>query len=196
MIVPYAGPIGAAIMSATSYLIRPTPVFRESYLEALREGFRRGMYPPFGEKDIAAIAAGFEAHLARLDHDGQSPFVENGRTMPSVPSSTFWLVDGAEFIGGVNIRARIDTPSLANFGGHVGYGIRPSMRRRGYGTRQLALALRICRGMGIGIVRISCAEDNTGSRRIIEANGGVLLRRCEPAWYVDHPYLLFDIVLI
>jgi predicted acetyltransferase len=70
------------------------------------------------------------------------------------------------------------------------------MRGRGYGTRQLAMGLQICRGMGIGIVRISCAEDNVASRRIIENNGGVLLRRCEATWYTPHPYLLFEIILV
>jgi predicted acetyltransferase len=183
-------------MSATSYLIRPTPVFRESYLEALREGYRRGAQQTMGDARIIAIAADFEAHLAGLDQDGQSPRVENGRTVPTVPSNAFWLVDGADFIGSVHIRARTSTPSLARYGGHVGYGIRPSMRRKGYGTRILALTLQICRGMGIDIVRLSCAEDNIASRRIIEANGGVFLRRGEPEWFVDHPYLLFEIVLI
>ncbi len=183
-------------MSATSYLVRPTPVFRESYLEALREGFVLGLRPPLEEEEVGAIAAGFEAHIASLDTDGQTQLTMGEHTGPTMPSNTFWLIDRGEFIGSVNIRARIDTPGLAYFGGHVGYGIRPSMRRYGYGTRLLALALQVCRGMGISIVRISCAVHNIGSRRIIEANGGLLLRRCDPAWYADHPYLLFEITLI
>jgi hypothetical protein len=107
MRVPYKGSIGAAIMSATSYLVRPTPVFRESYLEALREGYRRGAQQAMEEARIAAIAADFEAHLDRLDQDGQSPHVENGRTVPTVPSNAFWLVDGANFAGSVHIFARV-----------------------------------------------------------------------------------------
>ena len=89
-------------MTATSFLVRPTPVFRDSYLEALREELRK----PMEDKEIEAIADGFEAHLASLDHDGQTPFTDRGHTGPSVPSNTFWLVDGANFIGSVNIRAR------------------------------------------------------------------------------------------
>ncbi len=183
-------------MTATSFLVRPTPVFRESYLEALREGFGYGTRPALEESGIAAVAAHFEAYLARLDSDGQPPFAGTDRMGPSVPSNTFWLVDGADFIGSANIRARIDTHGLAHFGGHIGYGIRPSMRGKGYGKRLLALALQICRGMGLGIVRISCAATDAASRRIVEANGGMLLRSCEPAWYADHPYLLFEIILI
>ena len=183
-------------MTATSYLIRPTPLFRDSYLAALREGFNGGSARPQDESKIAAIAADFDAHLASLDKDGQTPHEEFGRTLASVPSLTFWLVDGGEFVGAVNIRCSANSHVLARFGGHIGYGIRPSMHRRGYGTRQLALALQICRGMGIGIVRISCAEDNVASRRIIENNGGVVLRHCEAAWYTPHPYLLFEVILV
>jgi predicted acetyltransferase len=183
-------------MTGGSFLVRPHTAFRESYLDALREAFGMGSGPPRAADAIGAIAADFETHLAALDRDGQTSHEEAGRTLPGVPSNSFWLVDGSRFIGSISIRARIDTHVLARFGGHIGYGIRPSMRRKGYGTRQLALALQICRGMGIGTVRIGCAVDNTGSRRVIEANGGILLRRCEPAWYVDEPYLLFEIIVV
>lgn len=183
-------------MTTTSYLVRPTPVFRDSYLAALREGLDRHGEPGKSESEIDAIAADFEAHLASLDKDGQTPLEEFGRTLASVPATTFWLVDGGEFVGVVNIRASTNSHVLARFGGHVGYSVRPSMRRRGYGTHQLALALQICRGMGLGIVRISCAESNAGSRRIIESNGGILLRRCEPSWFHETPYLMFEILLI
>ncbi len=183
-------------MTATSILVRPTAAFRESYLDALREGFNGPNGVPLSSEKIAAIAENFDAYLADLDKDSQSTFEEAGRTLPCVPNNTFWLVDGAGFVAAASIRARIDTHTLAHFGGHVGYGVRPSMHRRGYGTRLFAEALKICRGMGIGIVRVSCAEENTGSRRVIEANGGVLLRRCEAAWYAPRPYLLYEVVLV
>ena len=67
---------------------------------------------------------------------------------------------------------------------------------RGYGRRQLALALDICRGMGIGIARLSCDVDKVASRRVIEANGGVLLRQCAPSWFAEAAYLLYEIPLI
>jgi predicted acetyltransferase len=183
-------------MSATSFLARPSATFIDSYLEALREGFHIGLFPPLDEDAIAEIEVNFTAHLKSLDHDGQSPFEAHGHILPSVPATVFWLIDQGEFIGAVNIRARIDTHVLAHFGGHLGYGVRPSRQRRGYATRQLALALEICRGMGIGIVRVSCAEDNIGSRRAIEANGGVFLHRGEPAWYADEPFLMYEIAVV
>lgn len=182
-------------MIENSVLARPHPAFRVSYVEALREGFVWASRAPLDEAAIAFADSHFPDYLARLDEDGQMP-KPGGPQLSGVPSLTFWLVDGATFIGAVNIRARIDTPSLVHFGGHVGYAVRPSLQGRGYGRRQLALALALCRGMGIGVARLSCAQDNDASRRVIEANGGVLLRACPPAWYAPYPYLLYEIPLL
>lgn len=46
------------------------------------------------------------------------------------------------------------------------------------------------------VVRLSCGEENTGSRRAIEAHGGVFLRRCEASWYADHPYVMDEFRVI
>ena len=179
-----------------SFLVRPTPLFRESYLDALREGLSVGGRRVYDAMEIAAVEQDFAGHLAGLDRDGQSPVAFGERMLPSVPANAFWLIDGEKFIGGISIRARIDTHLLAHFSGHLGYGVRPSMQGRGYGKRQLALALDICRGMGIEIARLSCDVDNVASRRVIEANGGVLLRQCAPSWFAEAPYLLYEIPLI
>jgi predicted acetyltransferase len=48
----------------------------------------------------------------------------------------------------------------------------------------------------IGIARLSCDVDNIASRRVIEANGGVLLRQCAPSWFAEAAYLLYEIPLI
>jgi len=181
----------------TAFLVRPSAAFRDSYIEALREGFTgSGTRPSLPAEEIDAIAADFETHLGFLDRDGRAVHGDRGRVLPGVPSNMFWLVDNGVFIGSISIRARIDTHVLACYGGHIGYGIRPSKRRLGYGNRQLALGLRICRGMGIGVVRISCGDGNVGSRRIIEANGGLFLRRSEHPWFPGEPVLLFDIPLL
>jgi len=183
-------------MSDDSLLVRPHHRFRASYVEALREGFVWAAQAPAQADAIAFADAHFADYLKQLDEDGQWARPGQGPALSGVPSNTFWLVEGEEFIGAVNIRARIDTAPLAHFGGHVGYAVRPSRQRQGHGRRQLALALDICRGMGLGVARLSCAEDNMGSRRIIEANGGLLLRRCEPAWYAPYFYLLYEIPLL
>jgi len=177
-------------------LVRPSSIYKDSYLDARHEGFGVGRRTHWTEAQIEEIAGSFAAHLASLDSDGQSQHADGAKFHPGVPSNMFWLVADEVFVGGLSIRARIDTAVLVAFGGHIGYGIRPSLEGRGYGKRQLALGLSVCRGMGMGTVRISCREWNIGSRRIIETNGGILLRRCEPNAHCDEPHLLFEIPLI
>lgn len=92
-----------------------------------------------------------------------------------VPGSSFWLVRGGDgaVVGLSNLRHGL-TPALEDFGGHIGYSIRPSERRKGYGTCILALAMETARARGLGRVLLTCDTDNLGSARIIEKNGGVL----------------------
>lgn len=59
-------------------------------------------------------------------------------------------------------------------GGHIGYGIRPSERGKGYGKQQLALALLEAKKLALSPVLITCDMDNAASRAVILANGGVL----------------------
>jgi len=76
-------------------------------------------------------------------------------------------------VGAVNIRHWLNDALLLN-GGHIGDGVRPSRRREGIATRMIALALPECRKLGISKVLMVCDRENTGSRRSIENNGGVL----------------------
>jgi predicted acetyltransferase len=128
-----------------------------------------------GEKIIPyALSYGFDDYY---DYLALADNFRSGNDIPSghVPSSTFFLVgDGGEKIyGAVNIRHRLNE-WLLNVGGHIGYGVAPSERRRGYATRQLALALEICRDMGLDRVLITCDKENIGSAKTILNNRGVL----------------------
>jgi len=58
------------------------------------------------------------------------------------------------------------------YGGHIGYGIRPSERQKGYATTGLQLALEEARKRGLDQVLLTCGVDNLASRRVILANGG------------------------
>ena len=62
---------------------------------------------------------------------------------------------------------------LRLYGGHIGYSVRPSERRRGYAKAMLAMALPYARALGLRRVMISCFAHNEASRRTILANGGV-----------------------
>ncbi len=63
---------------------------------------------------------------------------------------------------------------MEDVGGHIGYRIRPSERRKGYGTLILALTLAEARKLGLPRVLLTCDQDNIASARVIQANGGAL----------------------
>ena len=95
-----------------------------------------------------------------------------------VPDSVFFLLDEERdrLLGAVNIRHYLNE-SLRREGGHIGDGIRPSERRKGYATELVRLALEECRKLGITRVLMTCDKDNIGSAKSIIRNGGVL--ECE-----------------
>lgn len=92
-----------------------------------------------------------------------------------VPDSVFFLLDEDRntLLGAVNIRHHLNE-KLVKSGGHIGDGIRPSERRKGYGTLIIKLALAECKKLGIDKVLIVCDKDNEGSKKSIIRNGGVL----------------------
>ena len=63
---------------------------------------------------------------------------------------------------------------LEKRGGHIGYGIRPEFRGRGYATKILADSLELLRAMGVGKVLVTCDDSNLASAKVIEKCGGVL----------------------
>ena len=92
-----------------------------------------------------------------------------------VPSNLYFLTRASDgkIVGAASIRWRLNKELLHN-GGHIGYGIRPSERGKGYGTRQLGLILDKCRERKMEKVLITCLEENLPSQKIVLKNGGVL----------------------
>lgn len=89
-----------------------------------------------------------------------------------VNQSTFILVDDNNHIyGGTNIKHELND-ELFNYGANIGYYIRPSERRKGYGTLILKLVLKECKKLGMKKVLVSCREENLWSAKIIEKNNG------------------------
>jgi predicted acetyltransferase len=161
--VPLPDPVGECDRVTMPRLTLPTTVVQDSYLQgetetAIAEGLPTGWL-----EEAAADFAGFVAQRRAV------------RELWGVPVAELWFVDGADYLGTVLIRHRL-TPALERAGGHIGYHVVPGHRRRGHATQMLPQAKLVCRELGLREILVTCAEDNLGSRRVIEANGGALDR--------------------
>lgn len=143
-------------------LIPATSHFREEFWDMAREWLAQ---------DDPRYRAGlddFESYMAQVER-----YRRGVDLLPRfVPSSEFWLVKGRRILGRISVRHRLNA-NLEIEGGHIGYDVRPSERRKGYGTLMLELALEEARKLGLKRVMITCDTDNIASAKIIEKNGGV-----------------------
>ena len=98
-----------------------------------------------------------------------------GRDLPPghVPATFLVGVVDGDLVGRVSVRHRLDE-HLTRVGGHIGYGVRPAYRRRGYATAMLVEALVVARGLGIEAALVTCADTNAASAGVVERCGGVL----------------------
>jgi predicted acetyltransferase len=146
-------------------LVRPALAHAASYFEFIDELRAHGdtiwssRVPSEGEDHDA-----FVTKLLAKEHTAEPP---------SVPESVHWAVVDERVVGVIALRHRL-TERLARFGGHVGYEVRPSSRRRGVATAMLRQLLHTERARSMGRILVTCAPSNVGSRRAIEASGGVL----------------------
>ncbi|MFZ7033525.1 GNAT family N-acetyltransferase [Bulleidia extructa] len=110
----------------------------------------------------------FDYYVEHLDY-------KEGEKENRVPTTTFFCLDLERniLVGAVNIRHYLNE-ELLKTSGHIGDGIRPSERRKGYATAMIGLALQECRKLGIERVLMCCRKDNIGSAKSIVKNGGVL----------------------
>ncbi len=113
------------------------------------------------------------------DYDGWLDKIKKDRTIAptdkKVPGETFFLVREADnkLLGIINIRFTLNK-ALLEHGGHIGYGIRPTERRKGYNSYQLYCALKFCQKKGITKVLLTCNKDNIASAKTIQNSCGVL----------------------
>lgn len=150
-------------------LVLPSEAYRDSFLAALAEIRQNPVEASVYRKELEVSEETFAAYLERLARD---------RTMPQpgmVPQTQYWVVEGKQFLGRVNVRHHLNAVlSAPGGGGHIGYLIRPSVRRVGIGGVVLAQALEKARELGLDEVVLSCNNENIPSWKIIEKNGGVL----------------------
>ncbi len=154
-------------------LSRPSADLYDAWLACLRD-FGEGPRDGSGDWQVPGLGPdrpSFEALLdvIRLEADTTSPLPDG-----HVHCDYYWVTDGDEMVGFVAVRHSIDTEFLRTLGGHIGYSIRPSRRRRGHASRALGLALGRARELGLERALLTCDEDNVGSFRTIEGRGGIL----------------------
>ncbi len=145
----------------------PNLSHKQSYLEMM------GEWREAGEEIIPSRLVGweedFESFISLLEEE-----ITNNKN--GVNSHLFFLVENGRILGSIQIRHHINHPNLRETGGHIGYGIRPSERKKWYGEQMLALALTEAKKIGLERVLITCYDENLGSRWVIEKNGGIFER--------------------
>lgn len=152
---------------------------RRSFLEAMEEFAAEGRGGASDDSMIGyeirffgatwATEEGFSRYLDALRAAARIDVARPGR----VPTSTFWWVSGDTYLGRIAIRHRLDD-WLLEVGGHIGYDVRPTARLRGHATAMLHAVLPEAGALGIDPALLTCDLDNVGSRKVIEAAGGVL----------------------
>ncbi|MCJ8008483.1 GNAT family N-acetyltransferase [Lederbergia wuyishanensis] len=149
-------------------LVEPSMKYRESYLDMIAEWHEANEnVVPFVLK---METDNFEKMVQELKGFSQ------GMGIPEtfVPHTTYWLMNEHEnIIGVINIRHYLNE-RLIHIGGHIGYGVRPSERKKGYATMMLRLALEKAKDMDMKEVLITCDKENIGSAKTIISNGGQL----------------------
>lgn len=157
-------------------LIAPTVAVHASFVQAMKEFAAEGRGTPADRTSLGCDLrdfgdawhdpAAFAAYVATVRAEAVTP-----RRPGLVRCTTLWYAEAATFLGRIAIRHRLNG-FLRDYGGHIGYDVRPSARRRGHATAMLRGALPHARQLGIDAVLVTCDTDNTGSRKAIEAGGG------------------------
>lgn len=123
----------------------------------------------------------------------ENKLYESKETCPEgkVCSDTYIAVRESDnkLVGVIDLRHEIEShPILREWGGHIGYSVHPSERRKGYAKEMLRLNLDNARKLGLKKVMISCNEDNIASAKTIMANGGVFEKAVEVEGRIIHRY--------
>jgi len=148
-------------------LVFPTIEMKQAALDYFQEHFGCGEATVHG-------CAGFNATTIYEDWLEQRKTDLKLEDHPRYVAATayFAMVDG-QIVGTIQIRHELND-YLRHDGGHIGYGVRPSQRRKGYATQMLTLALEKCRELGIYKALVTCQKDNVGSAKTIIGNAGIL----------------------
>lgn len=150
-------------------LVKLSPAYKAQFTEMMDEWCASGeKIIPYSIRRYNYLD--FNFYLDHLEVDEAE-----AEEMGIVPDITFFAYDDErdKILGAVNIRKYLNE-RLMETGGHIGDGIRPSERHKGYGTKMISLALDECRKIGITKVLMTCDKSNEASAKSIIHNGGIL----------------------
>jgi len=150
-------------------LILPNKKYATSYLKMEKEFRAEGSKTASRGMDLFKSLKDFSLYNRKMINDRRGINLEKGR----VPATLYWAVVGNKIVGRLDIRHRLNK-NLRIIGGHIGYAVAPSERKKGYATEMLRLGLKKTKQLGIKKALITCDEGNIASRKVIEKNGGVL----------------------
>lgn len=149
-------------------LIEPSMELEKQYEEYITE------WEKSGEKIVPAASKRASKSYKEVLEAWKEGKSDRAYEKGFVPASLYFLADeNMKIYGAIHIRHELND-YLLRFGGHIGYGIRPSERRKGYASLMLSLALPIARELGIEKALITCDKNNLGSAGTITKNGGIL----------------------
>lgn len=128
----------------------------------------------YGETKLSATngltATKFEDWVKKINNNVIIPDLEWGKSL------TYLVFDDiGNLVGFLSIRYDLNEEKVMKFG-HIGYGVRPSQRRKGYATQMLKFALEECKRYGLTKVIVGCYKENIGSARAIIKNNGKLIK--------------------
>ncbi|WP_186760547.1 GNAT family N-acetyltransferase [Arthrobacter alpinus] len=153
-------------------LLTPNVFFQSSWLEAAVE-FNGAHRDGGGGEDWSLEDLRDPLDFGRFVDELVAAALPNSPRKPGYVTCTYlWIVEGDVVLGSLAIRHELNDFGR-NEGGHIGYSVRPSARRRGHASKALNDALPVARELGISRVLVTCDEDNAGSRATIEKNSGV-----------------------
>lgn len=123
---------------------------------------------------------GYESGMNFSDYLDLLNANERGERLPAgyVPATILCGFVGDDLVGRLAIRHTLND-FLLKIGGHIGYGVVPEFRRKGYAKAMLTLSLPIAKQLGIHKVLVTCDDDNIGSIKTIEACNGILENKIE-----------------
>ena len=118
------------------------------------------------------------ANLAELSAGDWVQFVERTKHKETVSpgfvtAHTFFALDNDKIVGIINARHELND-YLLNLGGHIGYSVRKSERRKGYAKKMLKYSSKFLFSLGLDKILITCDKNNIISKRTIESCGGIL----------------------